>query len=362
LTINSLDDIVSNLNQVSKPFIGIFPHMLVPIELLYAAGCHPIILCLGGNDEMATIGTEYLTQATCPFARATIGYFKENNALYDKIEYLIGGNYCNGDLTASEMIDIYLKPKLITIVFPTTSVDPAISFFYEEIRNLKAKLENIFNTNISNDDVYNAIDKYNKMRALLREINNNKIENNSLDHVELQNLNYKAMILGPDVMIPELETILNNLETKDGVGRKKVITTGSLLTLGDPFLEFLLDLDIDVIVNDTDLGISFYERGIEKTTDDPLKDLSSFYLKDTSSARMYPNESTIPRAINFYKKYQAKGIINHVLKFCDPFVAHKAIFKSEMQKNDIPVLEIERDYATNIGQLKTRIEAFFEMI
>lgn len=362
MTINSLNELVSNLNQVNKPIIGIFPHMLVPIELLYAAGCHPITLCLGGNDEMANIGTEYLTQATCPFARATIGYFKENNALYDKIEYLIGGNYCNGDLTASEMIDIYLKPKLITIVFPTTSVDPAIEFFYGEIKNLKAKLENIFDCKISNEDISSSIDKYNKMRALLKEINNKKIENDSLNHVELQNLNYKAMILGPDLIIPELETILNNLEPNDAAGGKKVITTGSLLTLGDPFLDFLLELDIDVIINDCDLGISFYERGIEKINDDPLKDLTNYYLKDTTSARMYPNESTIPRAINFYKKYQAKGIINHVLKFCDPFVAHKAIFKSEMQKNDIPVLEIERDYATNIGQLKTRIEAFFEMI
>ncbi|MHA1269914.1 MAG: 2-hydroxyacyl-CoA dehydratase family protein [Candidatus Helarchaeota archaeon] len=358
-----LDELVSTLKSLNKPVVGIFPHMMIPLELIYATNkCHPFTLCLGGNDDMANIGTEYLTQATCPFARGTIGFFNSGTPLYSITTHIVGGNYCNGDLTATEMIYIYFDKIHIPFVFPTTARPPAQKFYYKELESFKTKLEDLFNVNISNDDIYDAIDKYNKMRGLLRNINEKKINNSIINHVELQNLIYKAMICGPDIIIPELENILNNSTTNNNNNKKRILLTGSLIALGDDFLQTLYESDIDIVINDTEFGLCFYEKDIEKKHDDPLKDLTDYYLTNTIAGRMYPNNTTIPRAITFFKKYNLDGVINHVLKFCDPYVALKSIFKIKMQDENIPTLELERDYSTNIGQLKTRIEAFLEMI
>ncbi|MBD3230548.1 MAG: hypothetical protein GF329_20380 [Candidatus Lokiarchaeota archaeon] len=380
---NNVSEYTAILNEIKKPKVGIFPHMMVPIELLYAAQVHPIQLCLGGNDELTSIGTEYLTSGTCPLSRGTLGYFKSEHDLYDKINYIIGGNYCNGDLTTTEMINLYFNRELIPIVFPTTSKPEAMQFFYKEVISFKKKLEEIFELTIEDEQINDAIKKYNEMRALFREIDNKRIENSIINYVELQELIYQAMILGPDYIIDKLKGIKerynqNGINNEDNINNninndinndrnrsskgKKIILTGSLIALGDDFLQLLLDLDINLMVNDTEFGVQYYEKDIERNNEDPLKDLTEYYLKSTTAARMYPNETTIPRAINFYRKYNASGVINHILKFCDPYVALKSYLKDEIQKENIPVLEIERDYSPVKGQLKTRIQAFLEMI
>jgi len=359
-----IKEIISKLQEIDKSIIGIFPHMMVPLELIYAADCHPLILCLGGDDDMSTIGTEYLTQATCPFARGTLGFFENAHPLYKDIKYIVGGNYCNGDLTTTEMIHIYFNRKQIPITFPTSASPTSLKFFREELKNFKKRLEQELNVEISNDKIIESIQKYNKMRQLFREIDNIRISKGVIDYLDLQNLIYKAIILGPDYIIPELERIKNKQEKfdKKSFNGKKIVLTGSLIALGDRFLELISELDVNVVVNDTEFGRCFYERDIILNGTDLYDSFVNYYLKNTRAARMYPDNVSIPRAINFYKEYKANGVINHVLKFCDPFLAKKAIFKNELVENGVPVLEVERDYSTNIGQLKTRIEAFLEMI
>ena len=77
---------------------------------------------------------------------------------------------------------------------------------------------------------------------------------------------------------------------------------------------------------------------------------------------MVPNTRRLPRVLNLVKEYEIKGVIDHVLKFCDPYVADYQRFKAALLEADLPVLQLERDYSTSIEQLKTRVGAFFEMI
>ena len=361
---NELNELISTLREIktNKPIVGILPHLMVPYELVYASQCHPLLMCIGGDDEMSTIGTEYLTQATCPFARSIIGYFQNSHPIFELIGNLIGGNYCNGDLTGSEMIKIYFNRNLIPIIFPTTSKPNAQKFFYWELKNLKKRLEKKFDVDIKNQAIRDAINKFNQMRSLFRRIEKQKVEMSFMNHIEFQKLIYKAMLLGPDVIIPELEKVLDNNQSEAKNLGKKIILTGSIIAMGDEFLEFLSSLDIDIIINDTEFGRAYYESDIQSNHEDPFKDLVDYYLKNTTAARMYPNNVSIPRAINFYKKYNAEGVINHILKFCDPYVANKSLFKEKLAEEGIPTLEIERDYSTTKGQLMTRIEAFLEMI
>ncbi len=59
----------------------------------------------------------------------------------------------------------------------------------------------------------------------------------------------------------------------------------------------------------------------------------------------------------------AKGVIGHVLKFCDPYLARLPMVRDALKTAGIPLLLIEGDCTTrSMGQQRTRIEAFIEML
>lgn len=63
------------------------------------------------------------------------------------------------------------------------------------------------------------------------------------------------------------------------------------------------------------------------------------------------------------KESGAKGILLSVQKFCEPFELDVPEIRERMKSEGIPALVIETDYEPEVpGALRTRIEAFLEMI
>ncbi len=59
----------------------------------------------------------------------------------------------------------------------------------------------------------------------------------------------------------------------------------------------------------------------------------------------------------------AAGVIGHTVKFCDPYLARMPIFREEFKTAGMPLLLLEGDCTLrSIGQQRTRIEAFIEML
>jgi benzoyl-CoA reductase/2-hydroxyglutaryl-CoA dehydratase subunit BcrC/BadD/HgdB len=59
----------------------------------------------------------------------------------------------------------------------------------------------------------------------------------------------------------------------------------------------------------------------------------------------------------------ADGVIHYALQFCTPYMVEAYKVKKTTEKQGTPFLRIETDYSMeDFGQLKTRIEAFVELI
>lgn len=353
---------LSELKSTGKKIIGVFPHTLIPDELIYAAGAIPLKLALGGDDHLTAIGTEYLTQATCPFARGCIGYFDQSFPIYTLIDTFIGGNFCNGDLTASEMIIKFFKIPWLRITFPTTAQQFSLKFLKQEYLKLKESLESLMGIQILPEDLFAAIEKYNKLRASLLNLNLLMNEPTSLMGEDLHNLVHLLFLLGPDEALQIIANLKIETDTSSG-NRIPILLSGSGIALGDDLIHVIEDLNARVVINDSWTGIYQYNEKITYAPEeDPIDALTTHYLLKNESARMVPNVRRIPRVLKLVKEFNIKGVINHILKFCDPYIAHRIKFKTDLQEADIPVLELERDYSTSLEQLKTRIGAFLEMI
>lgn len=69
------------------------------------------------------------------------------------------------------------------------------------------------------------------------------------------------------------------------------------------------------------------------------------------------------KLVKLAKEYNADGVIDYNLTFCDPYLVESNRVEKVLKENNIPLLRIETDYSQeDSGQLKTRVEAFLELI
>jgi benzoyl-CoA reductase/2-hydroxyglutaryl-CoA dehydratase subunit BcrC/BadD/HgdB len=59
----------------------------------------------------------------------------------------------------------------------------------------------------------------------------------------------------------------------------------------------------------------------------------------------------------------ARGVIAHFMKFCDPYLARLPAIRTALQEAGLPLLALEGDCTLrSLGQQRTRVEAFVEML
>ena len=182
---------------------------------------------------------------------------------------------------------------------------------------------------------------------------------------EIQNSIYHLYLNGPDLNLEEVNKFVELLRTgvlpeKKGV---RIFLSGNGVLFEDEIIPIIENCDCIIAGDDISTGFEFYSSLVQSDSTDPLLALAKRYLRQNLSGRMIPEAYRIKTIIEICKKRKIKGIINNCLKFCDSYSVTADIFKEEMYKEGIPVLNLERDFSQSfIGQLKTRVEAFLEII
>jgi benzoyl-CoA reductase/2-hydroxyglutaryl-CoA dehydratase subunit BcrC/BadD/HgdB len=120
----------------------------------------------------------------------------------------------------------------------------------------------------------------------------------------------------------------------------------------------------DIVIEEICEGIRYYWNKIE-STDDLFQSLVKGYLVDRVPCAFmrYSTRERFDFALKLVKDYAVSGIIWYELLCCETYDSEAYFFSQEMGKRNIPMLILESDYGTtDTGQLKTRIEAFIEIL
>ena len=122
------------------------------------------------------------------------------------------------------------------------------------------------------------------------------------------------------------------------------------------------DLGLQVVVEDHCTGLKpFYHQTLRQ--DDPYQSLADGYLDQAPCARMKTLEANVEFSGQLAKEYGVDGVLYVYHKFCSCYGVTKKGFLEHFQALDLPVLDISTDYSeSDHGQLKTRIEAFIEVL
>ena len=107
-------------------------------------------------------------------------------------------------------------------------------------------------------------------------------------------------------------------------------------------------------------------------TPDPVRGIAERYLRKlklpmtfVSEGETYAEnlEARFGHMRRYVAEYKVNGVILFIYKYCDPFGFEVPAIKSYIESAGTPVLYLEDEYSTSsIGRVKTRIEAFLEMI
>ncbi len=100
----------------------------------------------------------------------------------------------------------------------------------------------------------------------------------------------------------------------------------------------------------------------DKTTvEDQLQAIAERYMQ-IHCACFTPNAERIEDIVRLAREYRVDGVVHYSLLFCHTYAIEAIRVARALEKEGIPLLALETDYGEDSGQLRTRIDAFLEMI
>jgi benzoyl-CoA reductase/2-hydroxyglutaryl-CoA dehydratase subunit BcrC/BadD/HgdB len=76
-----------------------------------------------------------------------------------------------------------------------------------------------------------------------------------------------------------------------------------------------------------------------------------------------PNTERLDHIVEMTRDLNVNGVVHYGLSFCQPYAMEAFKVERALKDAGIPMLSIETDYSMeDVEQLKTRVEAFVEMV
>ncbi|MFW9830052.1 MAG: 2-hydroxyacyl-CoA dehydratase subunit D [Candidatus Thorarchaeota archaeon] len=334
-----------------------------PLELIYAAGFLPYRII--GHSNPVIDADSYIHTNFCQFVRSTVDIAIKGG--YDFLEGVIFVNSCDAMRRLHDLWKNYVHSKFIYILdIPMGSSSLNLNYIREEFGKLKIALEK-YNSNIIQEEILeDSIDLFIESRSLYHSVNSLRLQD--LSQVKGSEINkIVSDFFESDPKIWN-ETIKDKLSTTwKNTAESKVNKNPRIILSGSPvhdvdFISFMEDCNLNVIYEDLCSGSKFFDVSVKKSKD-LLESLGEAYLNRVPCARMMKIEERAQNVINLSKKFKVNGVIHHSLKFCDTYLYDVPKLKELLMDEGLNVLFIESDGTLgSTDQLKTRIEAFSEMI
>jgi len=360
------------LKEEGKKVIG-YVCSFVPLEIITAAGCIPFRV-RGNVHEPITTGDTLLETIVCPYYRSCFDLSVKGK--YDFLSGVVIPHGCDSMVRSYSAWSYALPHSYFHFVnIPTVCVESSFEFFNAELNTFRKSLGKFVGKEITDDDLVKAIRVHNENRDKVRALYEfRKADPPLISGTELT----MVLTVGSSLPIGEANTLFNQVIAEMGRRQKSSLKKGPRLLIDGACLD-----NIELIKIIEELGgnvvadtICNGARDYFPRTDmgrEPIDALAYRYLDKINCPKTYREnkagtfEGDMAARFGdigaYAKEFKVEGAILYVYKYCDPFgfevPARKAYYKSI----NIPLLHLEDVYsAGTMGQLKTRIQAFLEMI
>ncbi len=361
---------IKNLKDEGKKVVGVFC-AFTPKEVIAAAGAIPIGIC-GTSEEPIPDAEKHLPRNLCPLIKSSYGFAITGKCPYTYFaDLIVGETTCDGKKKMYEMLG-KIKNVHVMQLPQTTKDQESYDLWKNEIIKLKEKLEKEFKVEITEEKLKEAIKLKNRERETLKEF----YELGKMTPPPVGGMDILKVLRGAgfsydkEEEIKTIKDMTKNIKESYEKGERKVSNSAKrILVTGCPLGE-ATDKIINLIEENDGVVVCYENCGGAKDigflvdeTIDPIDALTDKYLNIACSC-MTPNDNRIKLLSDLMDEYKVDGVIDIILQACHTYnVETYTVKEFVMKEKDVPYLSIETDYSqTDIGQLKTRIGAFMEMI
>ena len=362
---------LADMKKEGKKVVGTFC-VFVPDEIVLAANATSVGLC-AGSDFWHPDGEKVVPRNTCPLIKAAAGALVGKTCPYfSSCDMLVGETTCDGKMKLWETFKQYTPMHVIDL--PSMKREQDYAHFKDEIRIFKERMEELTGVEVTAEKISDATKLLNRKRkALQRLYNTRKSSNPPISGKDALLITQIAFYDDPERFVQKTEELCDELEARmekgEGVFSKdtpRILVSGTPMAVPNWKLHHVIETSgAAVVAEETCTGVKYFQNLVDEsasTMDEHYENLTQRYMK-TNCACFTPNTGRIDDIIRLYKEYSADGVVYYTLPFCTTYAAEFNSVKEALSKENIPVIMIETDYGLeDAGQIKTRLEAFFEMI
>jgi benzoyl-CoA reductase/2-hydroxyglutaryl-CoA dehydratase subunit BcrC/BadD/HgdB len=336
----------------------------VPEEIVSAAGLLPWRIT-GTWNEAVPRAAMHRPSMTCRFCTHVLESFM--NGELDFVDGMATTQLDDDFRRLWDVLDYIKKPSFSYIMYLPHTVSPTtFGMWQKSVNDFKETMETYSGNKISTDELNRQIKIYNKMRALLRavyELRKRKIP--PLTGAEVLGITTAARIMPREIFNSTLESLLPYLKERKvpSVDGKPCIFMGGEWLDHPGYVKLVENSGAIVVMDEFDTGSQYFWDDVDDASGDPLNALAKRYIMRPGLARMAQWEMQAKRNLAWIKEFNADGVVELRSLYSLPLDYRFLFMRKKYDIARVPYLSINREYhLSQEGMLRTRIEAFLEMI
>ena len=347
--------------------------VFVPEEIVLAANATLVGLCSGADFAMEAVES-LLPRNTCALIKSSFGFKLGKVCPYlESADMVVGENTCDGKKKAYESLKDLIK-NLYIMDLPQMKSDMGKSLLLAEYQRFKSAAEQLTGVSITSESLKATIQTVNAKRLAMHRLSTlRNADPTPISGLDALLANQVFFYDNPARFTESVNKICDEMEKrieqKQGVYPEKtprILVSGCPQAVPNWKLHHIVETSGAVIVGEEScVG----ERGTRNLTDDSGESMEEMmdaivdrYFK-VDCAIFTPNPDRLNHIREMADNYNADGIIHYGLQFCQPYLMEAIPVEKSLEEAGIPCLRIETDYGMeDMGQLKTRVEAFIEQL
>jgi bcr-type benzoyl-CoA reductase subunit C len=352
-------------DQSGKKMVG-YVCSYTPEEILLAAGAHPVRLF--GTKQQIHLADSYLQSYSCSIVRGVL-----EEALSGRVRFLDGMVFPHTCDSIQRLSDIWRMnipfgfhlDLVLPVKLNTTS---ARDYMVDVLKKFQNDVGRALGADITVDALQKAIKTMNAIRQSIKDIYTIRSRYpRLLSGADSYTLVRASMIMDRERLAGMLAETVSEMKAKAAGEKpddslKRIVLAGGMCNHPDiyPMIE---EAGGAVVWDDFCTGARYFTELVAEG-DDPVAGIAERLIRRVVCPAKHAGlDRRAKHIVRLVREQKARGVIFLLFKFCDPHAFDYPDIRKSMEEAGIPVLLLEmEDPLPGEGQLKTRFEAFLEMV
>jgi benzoyl-CoA reductase/2-hydroxyglutaryl-CoA dehydratase subunit BcrC/BadD/HgdB len=361
-----------------KKVIG-YTCFFAPIELILASGAIPVRVNSGWYDA-SKLGDRIVPVEVCPMVRSTIGAKMIALSPYLELsDALISVLTCDGMTKLGEILSDY-KPVWAMTLPRVKDTAQSTRLWRDEIGTVKKQIEGLTGNKIKQKQLKSAITLTQKATKAFRRLQDLRKDSPVIMGRDAMLVNQTYMwddierwTEKTEALCDELENRLHQEKWACPPDTPRVMVSGTAMIWPDNWKVPSLVEEANpqgVLVADelcSSERLLYDPVGVDEwSMSDMLNAIAERYLMASTCPCFTSkdgNEDRINWILNKIKEWNIQGVIYYVVRGCILYAMEYTRIKKVLDRIGVPVYYLDTEYTReDVGQMKTRVEAFLEML